>query len=73
LLGTREGDAEIAASTEQLILCELTKEAYTEFSNGRYDNAAAAYAKILEQFPQDPVAQRMLEKTRAHSVKLAFS
>jgi adenylate cyclase len=73
LLGTREGDAEIAASAEQLALCELTKEAYAQFINGRFDNAATAYAAILEQFPDDPVAHRMLEKSRAHSVKLAFA
>lgn len=73
LLGTREGDAEIAASFEQLTLCEATSEAYAEYANGRFDEAAAAYAKILEHFPNDPVAQRMLEKSRAQTVKLVFA
>lgn len=73
LLGTREGDAEIAASAEQLLLCEATKEAYADYANGHFDKAAAAYEKILKQFPNDPVAQRMLEKSRAHAVKLAFA
>ncbi|MGV3741764.1 MAG: adenylate/guanylate cyclase domain-containing protein, partial [Burkholderiaceae bacterium] len=73
LLGTREGDAEIAASAEQLLLCELTKEAYAEFVNGNYEDAATAYAGILERFPDDPVAQRMLEKSRVHSVKLVLA
>lgn len=52
------------------LLSPMTKEAYADYANGRFDNAAVAYEKILKKFPNDPVAQRMLEKSRMPAVKL---
>jgi adenylate cyclase len=69
LLAIRDGDAEVAATPEEIALCEMTTAAYAEFAKGRFKEATAAYAAILEKFPDDKVAQRMLEKSRAHAVQ----
>ncbi|MGZ3254097.1 MAG: adenylate/guanylate cyclase domain-containing protein, partial [Burkholderiaceae bacterium] len=71
LLAIRDGDAEVAATQDEIALCELTIAAYAEYANGNWENAISAYTKVLDQYPHDPVAQRMLEKSRARIIKTA--
>lgn len=65
LLGIRDGDAEVAATMEEIELCEMTTDAYGKFVQGNFAQAVGAYDQVLAKFPQDSVAQRMLEKSRA--------
>ncbi|HEX2603585.1 MAG TPA: adenylate/guanylate cyclase domain-containing protein [Oxalicibacterium sp.] len=64
LLGIRGEDAEIAATPDEIELCELTRTAYNVYASGDYRRAVMAYGKVLERFPQDQVAKRMLQKSR---------
>ncbi|HWT71671.1 MAG TPA: adenylate/guanylate cyclase domain-containing protein, partial [Oxalicibacterium sp.] len=64
LLGIRGDDPEIAASAADIELCELTQAAWSAFASGDFRRAVMAYGKILEKFPQDQVAKRMLQKSR---------
>ncbi|HTH43990.1 MAG TPA: adenylate/guanylate cyclase domain-containing protein [Oxalicibacterium sp.] len=64
LLGIRGDDPEISASAADIELCELTQGAWSVFASGDFRRAVMAYGKILEKFPQDPVAKRMLQKSR---------
>lgn len=64
LLAIRDGDEETAATPEEARLCNLTVEAYARYANNDFEGAAEAYAAILARFPQDAVAQRMLDKCR---------
>ncbi|MDZ7939206.1 MAG: adenylate/guanylate cyclase domain-containing protein [Rhodoferax sp.] len=65
LLAIRDGDAETAATPEEMQLCQLTTAAYAKYGEGNFGAAAREYTAILEQFPHDSVAQRMLEKCQA--------
>jgi adenylate cyclase len=67
LLAIRDGDAEVAATPEEIALCEMTTAAYADYAKGRFEQSAAAYAAILEKFPDDKVARRMLDKCHAHA------
>jgi adenylate cyclase len=71
LLAIRDGDAAVAATPEEIDLCELTTAAYAEYANGNWENALSSYAKILVKYPHDQVAQRMLEKSRERIAKAA--
>lgn len=64
LLAIRDGDAETAATAEEQRLCEMTVVAYAQYAASDLEGATQAYTAILEQFPHDTVAQRMLEKCR---------
>lgn len=65
LLAIRDGDAEVVATPEEIALCNMTTAAYTQYSAKAYAQAGHQYAAILEKFPDDAVARRMLEKCRA--------
>ena len=65
LLGIRDSDAEVAASSDDITLCQLTVAAYALYSQQNWEQAEAAYAIIAEQFPDDLVAQRMRAKCYA--------
>ncbi len=65
LLAIRDADADVAASADEIALCELTAAAYADYALGRFEQAALAYRAVLARFPHDPVAQRMLEKSQA--------
>ncbi|TCS37556.1 adenylate cyclase [Paucimonas lemoignei] len=69
LLAIRDADAELAASEDDMALCRMTTAAYADYAQGNVEQAAQAYAAILARFPDDPVAQRMLEKCRARAAK----
>lgn len=73
LMATRDDDPETSATEEELVQCEMTKDAYAEYARNNFEGAIAAYSEILEKFPGDPVAQRMLDKSRAHSAKLSYA
>jgi adenylate cyclase len=62
LMGIRDGDDEVAATADEMLLCEMTTAAYSRYSRHDLAEAQAAYRSILARFPADPVAQRMLEK-----------
>ena len=65
LLGIRDSDAEVAASADDIALCQLTVAAYALYNQQDWEQAEAAYAIIAEQFPDDLVAQRMRAKCYA--------
>jgi adenylate cyclase len=65
LLGILDGDEETRASANEVELCEMTKDAYAFYSRGDKTGAISGYSAILEKFPNDKVAQRMLEKSQA--------
>lgn len=69
LLAVRDGDADVAATPDDIALCEMTTAAYALYERGRYDEAADGYSAVLDRFPKDPVARRMLEKCRAHTAR----
>jgi len=73
LLGIRGDDSEIAASDDDIILCDMTQDAYAAFAKGDFRQAVALYGKILEKYPHDQVARRMLEKSRVEFHKLSAS
>ena len=64
LLAIRDADAEVAATAAEIALCEQTTAAYAHYAQKDYAAAGAAYAAILQQFPGDGVATRMLEKAQ---------
>jgi adenylate cyclase len=62
LLGMTGGDdAEIEAQSSDQRLCQMTLEASEYFERGDLREAARRYERILEEFPNDPVATAMLE------------
>lgn len=65
LLGIKGEDIDIAARPEEIELCEMTQKAYSAFATNDFRLAVALYGKVLEKFPHDQVAQRMLKKSRA--------
>lgn len=65
LLGIRDAGDELSASPAEIDLCESTTAAYAEYAQGRFEAAADAYRQILAKFPNDRVAQRMLDKSLA--------
>lgn len=69
LLAVRDGDPEVSATPDEIALCEMTADAYASYERGRREEAAERYAAVLEQFPKDPVASRMLAKCRTQSRK----
>ena len=64
LLAIRHGDAEVAATEDDIALCNTTTAAYALYLQRDYAGARAAYEAILQRFPQDGVALRMAEKSR---------
>lgn len=71
LLGIRGEESEIGASEEDIILCDMTNDAYAVYAKGEYRQAVALYGKILEKYPYDQVARRMFEKSRVAFHKLS--
>lgn len=67
LLAIRDGDAETAATEQEIQLCQMTATAYAHYAAGEWEAAATEYQAVLAVFPEDSVAQRMLEKCRAHT------
>jgi hypothetical protein len=66
LLGMREAnDLELAARVEDAELCELTEAASAHFERSEFAQAAVAYRKVLERFPNDRLAQVMLKNIPA--------
>jgi adenylate cyclase len=62
LLAIRDGDEEVTATPDEISLCNKTTAAYALYAQESYVEAQAAYAAILEHFPADMVARRMMEK-----------
>lgn len=62
LLAIRDGDEETAVTADEIALCEMTTAAYAHYAQGDRSQAEIAYSAILQRFPDDLVAQRMLEK-----------
>ncbi|MES2584058.1 MAG: adenylate/guanylate cyclase domain-containing protein [Pseudomonadota bacterium] len=62
LLAIRDGDAEVAPTQDEMLLCDMTTQAYTSYAQEHWEQARAAYAAILERFPSDKVAQRMRDQ-----------
>ncbi|MBV8466411.1 MAG: hypothetical protein JO218_10765 [Burkholderiales bacterium] len=60
LLAVRDADEEVAATPDEMRLCELTTVAYAHYAASRIAEAASAYRTVLNEFPNDGVAQRML-------------
>jgi adenylate cyclase len=65
LLAIRDNDDELAATADEIALCEMTSAAYALYAEDNFAQAQDAYAHILERFPADTVARRMLEKCTA--------
>jgi adenylate cyclase len=66
LLAIRDGDAEVAATPDEMVLCDMTTQAYAFYAQAQWEQARAAYAAILLRFPADTVAQRMLAQCEQH-------
>ncbi|MBC7917341.1 MAG: hypothetical protein H7Y28_06000 [Rhodoferax sp.] len=64
LLAIRDGDAEVAATADEMALCNMTTTAYALYLQHDYARAQAAYEAVLARFPGDGVALRMAEKSR---------
>lgn len=62
LLAIRDGDEEVAATADEMTLCNMTTAAYAHYAHDDFVGAHSAYAAIREKFPADMVAQRILEK-----------
>lgn len=69
LLGIRNAGEELNASAADIELCDMTDLAYGKYAAGHFDDAANAYREILARFPNDKVAQRMLEKSLSQVTK----
>lgn len=67
LLAVRDGDPSLAPTADEIALCELTFDAYGAYERGDIDKATETYSLILQRFPADPVARRMLEKCHARA------
>jgi len=65
LIGIRDGDAEVAASEAQQLLCALTESAFQAYAAQDWSVAATRYEALLERFPDDPVAKIVLTRCRA--------
>lgn len=65
LLAIRDGDDEVTATADEMALCDMTTAAYAHYAHDDFGPAHSAYGAILEKFPADMVAQRMLEKCQA--------
>ncbi len=64
LLAIRDGDAEVAATEDEIALCNMTTTAYALYQQRDYARAQTAYEAILARFPGDGVALRMAGKSR---------
>ena len=62
LLAIRDGDEEVTPTADEISLCNKTTAAYALYAQENFVQAQAAYASILEHFPVDMVARRMMEK-----------
>jgi class 3 adenylate cyclase/ABC-type nitrate/sulfonate/bicarbonate transport system substrate-binding protein len=61
LLGIADSeDPEVRPEEDAVELIRLTCDASALFESGRFKEAAASYRKILDQYPDDPVARAML-------------
>jgi hypothetical protein len=56
---TASDDSELRPSDEAVRLCELTREASSNFERGELEQAARRYEDILQAFPDDPVAKSL--------------
>jgi len=60
-------DPELAASADEIRLCQLTAAAWAALAYGDPAEAQRRYQATLEEFPRDPVARHLL----AHAAKAA--
>ena len=72
LLAIRDGDEEIAATADEMTLCNMTTAAYAHYAHDDFVRAYSAYAAIREKFPADMVAQRILEKCQTAINRSAY-
>lgn len=66
LVAVKNGDAEVAATPEQIALCEMTSAAYALYAQGRFADAEQAYLQVLRRFPTDQVAYRMMAQCQGN-------
>jgi len=59
-------DPELAASADDVRLCELTAAAWTALAHGDAVEARRRYEAMQVEFPHDPVARHLL----AHAAKV---
>jgi len=61
LLGfTDTDDPELAVRGDDVTLAAMTRDASAHFERGDFAEAARRYRKLLDAFPDDPVAKSLL-------------
>jgi adenylate cyclase len=64
LVAVKYGDSELKATSAQLMLCDLTWEAYEAYQMREIERAVILFEEILVDFPSDPVATYYVKKLR---------
>jgi adenylate cyclase len=62
LMAIKGADADVAGTAQEIDLCVATVDAFAIYSGGDLVGALAAYQDILQRYPADPVAVRMIAK-----------
>jgi adenylate cyclase len=62
LMAIKGADADVGGTAQEIDLCGATIDAFAIYSGGDLVGALAAYEDILQRYPADPVAVRMIAK-----------
>jgi adenylate cyclase len=62
LMAIKGADADVGGTAQEIDLCVATVDAFAIYSGGDLVGALAAYQDILQRYPADPVAVRMIAK-----------
>ena len=60
LMAIKGADADVGGTAQEIDLCVATVDAFAIYSGGDLVGALAAYQDILQRYPADPVAVRMM-------------
>lgn len=67
---TDKAPIDLQATSEQIKLCELTRQALNAFEHESWDLAQQLYQEILDQYPNDKVAQLFIERCQFTGQKI---
>ncbi len=67
LLGIRDADEEVAATSTEKALCAATEKAYALYSDGQWEQAEVAYQEIVKEY-DDALARVMVGRCGVHAV-----
>jgi adenylate cyclase len=73
VLGIKGADPELEAAPEVQRLCRLTDDAYAAFEAEEWETAERRFHDITVEFPEDRLAQVMLQRCRDVAGQLAIA